>query len=127
MSDEKYVIRKAGTVNEWRVVPREEWSVLRTNVHYETAIITVEGSMTTNGPFGIKRDTSLSTHTYNACDEIDAALFTGDEFVSNVDARNELRAFLTRWAKRLDAHAECHAKEILDECLKAGDGDIGYT
>lgn len=44
--------------------------------------------------------------TAEAIDSIDAALYTGDEFVADVRARQELRATLQRWLRKLDEHRD---------------------
>jgi len=38
--------------------------------------------------------------TDSACDEIDAAIFTGDEF-HDATARKELRDYMARWEREL--------------------------
>lgn len=43
----------------------------------------------------------LRIHTRNAVDEIDAALFSGDEFL-NTAARAALLIILDRWSRRID-------------------------
>lgn len=42
--------------------------------------------------------------TADAVETIDAALFTGDEFVCNREARRGLRAYCLRWLRSLDEH-----------------------
>lgn len=42
----------------------------------------------------------MREHTTNLCDQLDAALFTGDEF-HDAQARAELQAFMLRWEERL--------------------------
>jgi hypothetical protein len=44
---------------------------------------------------------NFRTHTSAAVDLIDAALFSGDEFVANPVARVDLRRYLDRWHRQL--------------------------
>jgi hypothetical protein len=48
--------------------------------------------------------TALRKDTFEAADSIDAALFTGDEFLSSPEARRELREQCRRWMRKLDEH-----------------------
>jgi len=48
---------------------------------------------------------SLRYQTEQLCDALDAALFTGDEFIGNTEAREALRVWMRRWTRRLDALA----------------------
>lgn len=41
----------------------------------------------------------------DACDELDAAIFSGDEF-HNPESRKRLREFMTRWERELKSFDE---------------------
>ncbi len=43
---------------------------------------------------------NLSQSTYDACDTIDAAIFSGDEFLPK-EARESLREWMARWEREL--------------------------
>ncbi len=49
----------------------------------------------------INTDSKLRPSTFSAVDTIDAALFSGDEFVMAPAARVELRRYLERWHRQL--------------------------
>ncbi len=43
----------------------------------------------------------MREHIENACEQIDAAVFSGDSFARSRDARDELRSYMDRWSKEL--------------------------
>ena len=43
---------------------------------------------------------------YEACDQIDAALCTGDTFLFDKDARTELKEYCERWLRVINEHEE---------------------
>jgi hypothetical protein len=45
---------------------------------------------------------NLRDSTYEACETIDAALFSGDEFIMSPEARESLRNYIERWNLKLD-------------------------
>lgn len=45
----------------------------------------------------------LSRFTYKVVNEIDASIFSGDEFLY-ANAREVLRFYIARWSKALDEH-----------------------
>lgn len=47
--------------------------------------------------------TNLPTHIDDACDEIDAAIFTGDLFYTDPTALAELEVYINRWKRGLDS------------------------
>lgn len=55
----------------------------------------------------------LPTHIDEACDEIDAALFTGDTFHDH-EMITELEAYLSRWQREIAATKK-FLKEVEDE------------
>lgn len=48
------------------------------------------------------------------CDEIDAAIFSGDTFNSPT-ARLELRAYLERWSRELDSLRDAACKKLFPQ------------
>ena len=42
----------------------------------------------------------MRDYTVNACEEIDASIFSGDEFI-DAKARAELREYMARWERGL--------------------------
>lgn len=44
---------------------------------------------------------SLRPATLNACEEIDAALFSGDEFIESPAAVDQLLQYVARWTREL--------------------------
>ena len=53
----------------------------------------------------------MRAHTEGLCDSLDAAVFSGDEFLMDATARQELRDYMARWERGLKAHEET-AKEV---------------
>ncbi len=45
---------------------------------------------------------SLRPATLNACEEIDAALFSGDEFIDSPEAIDALKQYVQRWTRELN-------------------------
>jgi hypothetical protein len=53
----------------------------------------------------------MREHTAQLCDELDAAVFTGDEFFLE-EARKEFREFMGRWERGLKEHEETEARRV---------------
>lgn len=62
----------------------------------------------------------MRTDTANACEIIDAAIFVGDEFLTE-KFRKELREFMISWEKELKVFDEIN-KEINEEKKEAENG-----
>ena len=43
----------------------------------------------------------MRDYIFQACEEIDAAVFSGDDFIGNPQAVNELSIYMARWRKEL--------------------------
>lgn len=56
----------------------------------------------------------MRADTEDLFDRIDAAVFSGDEFLSDATARKEFRDYMARWERGLKAHEET-AKELENE------------
>jgi hypothetical protein len=61
----------------------------------------------------------MRDHTNELCDAIDAAIFSGDEFL-NAYARKELRDYMARWERGLKEHEEATRWVIEEEDHDAG-------
>lgn len=73
----------------------------------------------------------MKEHTEDLCDSIDAAIFSGDEFLVDAVAREELRAYMARWERGLKEHEEtantvwcaypkyCANRDISDDSCKS--------
>jgi hypothetical protein len=48
----------------------------------------------------------MKKNTEDLCDSLDAAVFSGDEFLIDAKARQELRDYMARWERGLKAHEE---------------------
>lgn len=52
-----------------------------------------------------------------ACEEIDAAVFSGDDFI-NADNREQLQIYMDRWSRKLPEMADIEA-----ECMSEAGGE----
>jgi hypothetical protein len=66
--------------------------------------------------------TLLRSDVYEACETIDAALFTGDSFEDNQKMQDELEEYLERWSRRL---VELAPPNPCDTCATLR--DYGYV
>jgi hypothetical protein len=62
----------------------------------------------------------LKDSTKEACEEIDAAVFTGDEFVLSASRRQALMLYILRWTKALHEFDVLQTADILAEFNKTG-------
>ena len=60
----------------------------------------------------------MRDYVKNACEEIDAALFTGDSFFEK-SAREELKAYILRWQRRLRELEKSAEREAAEEAANA--------
>lgn len=56
----------------------------------------------------------MRKYVEDACEEIDAAIFSGDEF-HNAESREKLREYMARWERGLQGHDSSDSDEPEEE------------